>query len=325
MIKLAVKRALGGLRCAVGKLKDKGPLIIAYHRFTDIIPVYDIKGTVSNGTAADLSEEIKFLKETFRIVSMDEMMADINKPLSLRETAVLTFDDGYRDNYEYVYPVLRKHNVPASIFITCNIIDNKDMLWFDRVAFLFGKLPAGEYRVPFLGKALVPKQGKRRASIIFAESLKPLKKEHLDEIIGCLEKAAGVKLDEALFKALNLYLNAGDIKTMSADGVCIGAHTLSHCILNRVSPENAEREMVESKRILESITGRSVDYFSYPDGKIEETDRYLVDMAARCGYKAAVTTNFGLNRNLSCDDALALRRVCGGQNFLDFRYNISKW
>lgn len=309
----------------MGMLKDIGPLIVAYHRFTDIRLRYDIKGTVSNGISADFSEEIDFLSKTFRIISMDELVAGMGDPLGLRGTAVLTFDDGYRDNYEYVYPVLKRHKVAASLFVTCNIIDNKDMLWFDRVGFLFGKLPAGEYKVPVLEKVWVPVKNKKWASILFAESLKVLKKEWSDEIIGCLEKAAGVRLDEFLFRKLNLYLSSREIKEMSADGICVGSHTLSHCILNKVSTEIAESEMIQSKRILESITGRSVDYFSYPDGKIEEADLYLADMAKRCGYKAAVTTNFGLNRNLSYAGALTLKRVSGGQNFFDFRYNISKW
>lgn len=173
-------------------------------------------------------------------------------------------------------------------------------------------------------KFIYRKKGRRKFFILFAEKLKDLRPEETYEIIAYFASVARITMDRSLFKKLNLYLSEEEIKEMHSGGLGIGAHGLSHNILNKISADEARKEISQSKSILTSLLNDNVDYFSYPDGKIGKADRYLVEIVKECGYKAAVTTNMGKNKDFNEYGVFGLKRVSGGQNFYDFRYYISK-
>lgn len=324
MVKRIIKRIIGGYKCSAGRLFQGGPLIFAYHRFSNASPAYDIIGVHSNGRMDDLENEIIFLRKNFEIVSFKDFINSINNKENLRKMALLTFDDGYKDNYDYAYPVLKKYEVPATLFISCNIINNRDMLWFDKLCYIFQRLPSGEYLLPVIGKKFFSGRNRRPGSILFAERLKALKPEDVNSIINYLAGASGIIFDRALFEKLGLYLTGEEIKQMHSDGIRIGSHGISHCILNKVAPDEAKKEMQESRAALEALIGDDIDCFSYPDGGITADDAYLIKLAGECGYKIAVTTNAVENSDFSDSGLLRLGRICGGQDFFSFRYNLSR-
>ena len=100
------------------------------------------------------------------------------------------------------------------------------------------------------------------------------------------------------------------IRTMHRAGMAFGSHTLSHPILSRMKPAEAEKELLESKRILEEQIGSPVKYFAYPFGQAADCGEAAQEVV-RCGYTAAVTTMQGVNTTGA--DLYHLRRVQLGQ------------
>lgn len=69
----------------------------------------------------------------FRVISLEHLLEEINRGGLPARTVCITFDDGYQDNFEYAFPILRHYNLPATIFLTTDLIDTKEMLWHDIV------------------------------------------------------------------------------------------------------------------------------------------------------------------------------------------------
>lgn len=117
---------------------------------------------------------------------------------------------------------------------------------------------------------------------------------------------------------------------MNARGVSVGAHTVSHPILSRVSPEQARREIAESKRTIEGELGCPVRNFAYPNGARVDFDDTTKTILSECGFDCALTTIFGTNDDDSTDrpDMLELKRmdlVDGRLPLFATKLNVYRW
>jgi peptidoglycan/xylan/chitin deacetylase (PgdA/CDA1 family) len=103
-------------------------------------------------------------------------------------------------------------------------------------------------------------------------------------------------------------MNWNEILSLSeSDLFTIGAHTMTHPILSRLSHDDASFEIISSKSVLEDKIGKSVDYFAYPNGRVEDIGDFAPSIVAASGYKAACTMNPGLNDSNA--DVFGLKRI----------------
>jgi len=93
---------------------------------------------------------------------------------------------------------------------------------------------------------------------------------------------------------------------MRSGGISFGSHTVTHPILSREDPARAWEELTASTRVIEDRLGTAVDLFAYPNGRPEDYTDEAIGMLKRAGYRAAVTTSFGVNE--AQDDPYRLRR-----------------
>ena len=108
----------------------KGVVILSFHKVVNS-PYFRHHMTVSSGV---FSELLDYLQKTVDIVPLDDLL-DINKVAnrSSRLKVVLTFDDGYYDNFTLAFPELKKRGIPATIFLSSGYIDTDKLLWWDMV------------------------------------------------------------------------------------------------------------------------------------------------------------------------------------------------
>jgi len=140
-----------GLFTLVSRLTANSGRILMYHRFAKVSE----KGKVEKKL---FEKHIAFLKEKYEILDLHDYIGLLRGDAKgLRNTAVLTIDDGYRDFYEFAYPVLRKYSVPATVFLPRDFIDGKIWLWHDTIdyalknrllATLSSRLSAQEKDIP---------------------------------------------------------------------------------------------------------------------------------------------------------------------------------
>jgi len=205
----------------------------------------------------------------------------------------ITFDDGYADNAKLAAPILGRLGLPATFFIATGFLDGGRM-WNDTVieAVRAARGPLLDLGLLGLGEHPIGDAGSRRAAI--------------DRLIGALKDVPpGPRTDKADRIAeiagarlpTDLMMRAEDVQRLHAGGMTIGAHTVTHPVLNRVSDDAARSEIALGRKRLEEITNAPVRLFAYPHGKpVEDYDLRHVRLVRDLGFDGAVTTAWGAAR-----------------------------
>lgn len=265
--------------------------IIPYHMIVD-----KPNGFYPETSTRDFEKQITHLVKNYKIISLDEIVHMIKNRRTLRRCVAITFDDGFRDNYEIAYPILRKYNIPATIFLTTSYIDSGTAPWFIKFRYIFMKTEKNELRFRLDEKNILfpmhTKKAKFAASDRVMAYLKSCPNEQRLSLLDKLYK----KLEVNEFQGIdNLMLTWKQIKVMASHGISFGAHTVNHPILSRISIEMAEKEILNSKNTIEEEIGKPVTSFAYPFGKNPQYTPQIFPILQKLQFKCAFTT--GLRSN----------------------------
>lgn len=306
-------RAIAGIAPLTWRWRRKGSLVVLmYHR---VLPRESpARKTEQPGmyvSPETLDLHLGELKRRFELMHLDEWLrrAKQGSPLPKR-ACVLTFDDGWRDNYEFALPVLAKHGTPATIFLVSSYIGTTYRFWPNRLMSLLQKAFARPGSVTFpqpLGRIVEPvlaaagARGELRADDVDIV-VQGAKEWDDEEICGLVERAEESCGDTSEAGEI---LNREEIAKLGASGMIrFGSHTATHFRLSgRISSQELEREIVGSREHLQDLSGHAIDLFCYPNG---ETSPGAIDLVRR-HYLGAVTTRKGWH-NASGDPHL-IRRI----------------
>ena len=189
----------------------------------------------------------------------------------------LTFDDGFKDNFTNAFPILKKYNVPASIYLITDCIENSTNPWFIefRQAFFTTsnskcELRLGDTTFSLSLKTAIEKETSSDQVMAFLQKCRNQERiEYLEEIHKRLKPN---KLDQLS----NVMMNWEEVREMHNNGIRFGAHTHTHPILSSLDLNDAESEILKSKHIIENKLGTSVEEFAYPVGrKIHYSERLI--------------------------------------------------
>jgi peptidoglycan/xylan/chitin deacetylase (PgdA/CDA1 family) len=292
-----------GRTFSIGPRRRDPFLILLYHRVNRVADPFSIERTTPEAFRGQMAH----LARNFSVMPLGEIAGRLRSGKALPPRAVaITFDDGYADNYTEAFPILRALGLPATVFLTTGCIGTGESLWFDRVLRAFQRterdtatLPGGEEATGMRDPAL-----RARMSIRALYALMRLPDAERVEAVTGLERQL---LDGGAATPASDMLDWDQIRAMAAGGITFGAHTVNHPILARLPLEDAEREIVASKRRIEEETGRGVDLFAYPVGRRSDYSPEVIARVVGVGFQAAVTTTPGANRR--GDDPFLLRRV----------------
>lgn len=270
--------------------------VLLYHGFREAggeTPKGDVSAKF---TPVDLFEQqVGVCLEYGSVVSLEDAVSGSRVPSN---PVVLTFDDGYENNYSLAFPVLRKYGVPATIFLTTGFLDGAVPLWMDRFAHIVSSAPAGRWEKSLGGGTVVLDftSGEARMDSL-GKAKERMKREPIDEIlrfVDTLQEEWGIRYDGTVVPESLRPLRWDQVREMVESGlISFGAHTVSHPVLSRCPPAVQEREIAESKRRVEEETGRRCTSFAYPNGKEGDFGETAIDIVRRCGFGAAVTTVHG--------------------------------
>jgi peptidoglycan/xylan/chitin deacetylase (PgdA/CDA1 family) len=304
------------------KLKNKF-IILCYHRIGNKSGSNCLISSLINGTQEEFEKEIIFLKKYFNIISLDYLVERIDnkEPLPIN-SLLITFDDGYNDNYINAFPILKKYRVPAAVFLTTDFIDNdKDLIWTDKVAYIIKETEKGSVNISGLGThSLTNRYRKDKAKIAIIEYLKSIDDSEKNKIIDLLSKDLKVYLGSKISE--KLYLSSKEILEMAKDGISFGSHGCSHSILTKISLRQAQDEIVKSKMKIEELIGKEVTFFAYPNGTYLDFNNEIIEILKKAGYEAAFTTIPGGNRHSDSQDIFSLKRISAGQSLRDLKKNL---
>lgn len=268
-----------------------------------------------SATANGFVWQMAYLRAHFSILSFDEMLERHRLGEAFpSNAAIVTFDDGYRDNFDIAYPILRQFSMPATIFLTTGLIGTTDRMWWDEVASLLESTKASSISVPDFGLLpLTTARQRSHAREMLRRHLKALSApERLDQI-EAIRDAVGN--GNPSLSVERVHLSWDEVRAMSQYGMTFGAHTHSHPILTQVALEEAEDEIARSKQTIEDELGKPVRYFAYPNGKRGDFDHLTRELLIQSGFEAAVTLQHGSNALADSSlDWLALRRIYIGSD-----------
>lgn len=264
----------GGLKICEQFLPWRGLVTLNYHRIgtpNDSLLDWDLW----SATEEDFSSQVKALKQHFDVIGLEDLpqvFRTLGQRWSTKQRFVLlTFDDGYRDNYDAAFPILREHNVSGTFFITTGFVSDRQLAWWDEIAWMIRSARADVVELFLDGSATRMQlpidrpncEDAIRTSLAHAYRLStPQRSEFLNQLA---EATGSGRAPRSL--ASDLWMNWDMIREMRAAGMSFGAHTVSHPVLSRLSCDEQNDEICESRLRIEAELGESVTAFSYPVGR----------------------------------------------------------
>lgn len=250
-------------------------------------------------------QQMKFLAGHYKVVSLPGMLGHLASDST--ETAVaITFDDGYQDNFDCAFPILRRMGIPATVFLTTGSMDSREPLWFERLALAFKSTPLEfadlEMEIPRRVRLRTPAERLASFGEVFAVLRAMPNAEGRRHYAEILAQLAGTRPEERHGKMLTW----DQVRTMARHGIDFGGHTVTHPFLSQMSREDAAWEVSECKRRIEQELQAPARFFAYPSGREEDFGRWNTDTVRAAGYDAALTTIWGMNYGST--DRMELRR-----------------
>lgn len=233
-------------------------------------------------------EQIAFLRATYNLISIDEFTSRLREKRKFEPgSVILTFDDGYADNYIHALPVLEKYNAQALFYITTSKLNTGEILWWDMLEHIFFALPKlpATLRLTISGKEYSFDLPGNHGAVY--QKLHPLIKythyEERDRIMNELMKWAGTgTIKDGPYRLLR----HDELMAMSKSAACvIGAHTIDHPVLSKLPFEEQSAQIAGSKKILEELTGQTVSHFSYPFGSKHDYNHNSIVACKNAGFE----------------------------------------
>ena len=230
----------------------------------------------------------------YELVSMDEAVSRIGGKAG-RRFAAITADDAYRDNLLEALPILEKHDAPITIYVSPGLTSGMRDLWWEVIEEIVSaregiylNTPGGRVNLDCATPAL-----KHAATVRLHEYFTDeLREEDQQHVLRDLALAAGIDAGGHTRRAL---MDWDEIRRISTHPlVTIGAHTVNHYNLKRLSADKARREIADAPRIIEMETGLRPRHMAYPYGYLAAVGEREVKLAAEAGFASAVTTRHGV-------------------------------
>ena len=242
----------------------------------------------------------------YAFVSMDEAVERIKRGGADGLFAAITADDAYRDNLTEALPVLEKHGVPLMIYVAPALIDGTADLWWDVIDDMVNAGATLELKRPG-GTEMLDCSAPGALVQLYNHLTLEVPEESQRAALREFAAIAGVDPGEPGRKTL---MSWDEIRSIAAHPlVSIGAHTVNHYNLKRLSEEKAKREMTDVVTLLRSELGESPRHMAYPYGYASAVGCREVALAKEAGYVSAVTTRHGVLRAEHANHLHALPRI----------------
>lgn len=273
-----------------------GTMVLVYHRVLNV----EIDSQLLCVSPENFEKQMLYLKRNFEILKVSELLNNIKTKTVPKKGIVITFDDGYSDNYEFVLPILEKLKIPATIFVCSSNINKDEESWshqLEQIFFSNEKLPE-KLNFEFNEKKYIFNTSNEKlikeTHIKLHEMIKFLNKENRDKIMDLLFKWSGV-----IKKTRKYYriLSADELRKMSnLKYLDIGGHTLNHVCLSRLPKNEQKKEIEENKKHLEKIINKKISAFSYPYGGKADYNQDSIEIIKN-NYEMAFSNFPGIIRN----------------------------
>jgi peptidoglycan/xylan/chitin deacetylase (PgdA/CDA1 family) len=251
--------------------------ILMYHNFCS-----DEQALPDHVSVSVLRDQLEYLDRHFRVIPLSQLLLQLQSGRQLdSHTVALTIDDGRRNSYQYLFPLLRRFRMPATFFVVSSFVRGEDWIWTDKVLWLAERRKRPIFLAP------------NRIDGFFA-MLNSLRPEVRDAHIEALALSMGLRVPTTP-PPQYAPCTWPELREMADSGMVeIGSHTVSHPILSSLTDDECWNELTISRAHLEEGLGGKVTAFCFPNGKPGDFRRSQVEQLKAAGYLSAVVTRYGM-------------------------------
>jgi len=288
---------LSGILDFKGLLRRKQTLdltVITYHRIIDPEKIGYANREVVSAAPEEFERQMAFVEKNFTSINFFDLKNIIEGSMPVPENPIIiTFDDGYKDNYDFAFPVLKKMGLKSVVFLATGFIGTHKMFWWDRVSYNILRTEESFLSLPSLYNNQIELPESRYAFIEdLLNKIKTMPDSKKNCIIDELQECCG--LDN---NASNSTMMDWDMAVeMQKGGVELGAHTVNHPVLSQIESDILlEQEIKLSADTIAMKTGVRPVSFCYPVGKESSFNDNVVRAVKKQGFSFAVTLVHGVN------------------------------
>lgn len=274
----------------------KGVYVFNYHRVgRKEDSIFD--RAIFSCDAETFDQQIRSIQSHFTVISCKALTELINQPnMRLKERyAVITFDDGYLDNYTEAFPILKKYQVSAIFFLPVHFIGSTEVPWWDQMAHVLRLNVGQSVRFPGgHGEVYLSPEDPDRAIHIYIHKAKRLPDYSTTDVLNFLLEQYPlpntIKADSG-----SIFMDWDQAQDMLNQGMEIGSHTIHHPILSEVDEQTQRIEITESKKLLEQRLSTEILALAYPTGRKHCYNQLSVQLAHEADYQVAFSNEPGIN------------------------------
>ncbi|MBN1163417.1 MAG: polysaccharide deacetylase family protein [Candidatus Krumholzibacteriota bacterium] len=275
--------------------------VLCYHRILDIPADFPFDRDLVSASVDQFAGQLAFISSHFRVINFRMLKEHLDKyrkfpPNSL----IITFDDGYVDNFEVAYPLLKKFGLTATMFATAGFIGQKKMFWWDKIAYLIKTTAEGSLELDTPERFSLDLErfaDRQEAARLIIKQAKHLREEEKEGMIAEMVERLRVEIDEERYR---LAMTWDQLRELNDNGIEIGAHSVSHPIFSNIDEDRLRREVNGAKEMIENQLQTEVITFGAPGrGILTPPDRQrfttlLTQTVKGSGYSFSTMYHWGL-------------------------------
>ncbi len=293
--------------------RKNDPIILMYHRI--------LNDEFINGLAQqEFERQIAYIHKNFNVLSIEDLLQNIKNNTAKPYSIALTFDDGHYDFYTNAWPILKKYNVPASLYITTGFVDGTTWLWPDLLKYILLNSNTAILNVETLGDISTHKTAHHISWHKLGDYCLTLSVEARNKLLFKLASDAKITISNTPQPPFNA-VTWPQLQEMHQEGLVVGSHTVSHPILSSLSIENLHYELAASASAIQQHLGTAPAGICYPNGRAEDISGDVIKTAELTGYTYGL---MGRNSKFNPARTFKIGRIAANKDFFYFKWTLAR-
>ena len=304
-------------------MRNKNYKILLYHGVSEYSNFQGIENFSRKHISKKLFlKQMRFLKKNCNVISINELEKYKKEKKIEKNTVIITFDDGFENNFKVAVPILKKLNLPCIFYISTGMIGKKNMFWVDKIEDIINRTKRKyidlklEKNFRFSLKSKLEKIKAVKKIKKYCKSISALKKDILINNLSIISK---IKPSNRYSKNYRV-MNWKQLKLIAKNDLFeIGGHSFNHDILTRLPVSKMKRNIKKSIAPLEKKLNIKIKHYSYPEGQSSDYNNNIKKYLRSLGVKICPTAIHGI-ATLD-DDNFEIKRIMVGINGQKFPFN----
>jgi peptidoglycan/xylan/chitin deacetylase (PgdA/CDA1 family) len=304
------------------RLPPRTLTVVNYHRVDDPGAAREFDEGTLDVTPEAFDRQVGLLHRRFSLLDPEDLREHVRGRRWPSNAALITFDDGYRDNYERALPILEHHGAKALFFIATDFVKHRRLFWWDRISYALKHARTCRFSLSYPHPLQIDLANGVRAPI--SRLLRVVKDTFaldVERFLDELTQAADVPWNEALERELadRLIMTWDQVRALQRAGMRIGSHTRGHRVLTTLPQAELVHELAGSRTELADVLGQPIWAVAYPVGSPIAQHPDVRATVAAAGYEVGFSYGTG-TQPLRELDPLDIRRMAVDADWSDSRF-----